>query len=118
MPIRIMKLLGVEILIVTNAAGGINQEFNRGDIMIIKDHINVAGMTGHNPLIGPNAERSVSFVAICHVSLDYTVVMQCCTKYYKPQGIILSSRTDFIIIVSLTKSMKIVKINFLHYATC
>lgn len=50
-PIRVMKLLGVEKLIVTNAAGGINESFNVGDIMMITDHIN---FTGVNPLVGKN----------------------------------------------------------------
>lgn len=53
-PIRIMHLLGVEIIILTNAAGGLNTTFQAGDVMLMNDHINFIGMVGHNPLIGPN----------------------------------------------------------------
>ena len=57
MPVRVLKLLGVETLIVTNAAGGLNQNFKAGDIMIINDHINFIGMSGIHPLIGPNDDK-------------------------------------------------------------
>lgn len=57
MPVRVMKLLGVTHLIVTNAAGGLNENFNVGDIMLIKDHLNQMGFSGWNPLRGPNDER-------------------------------------------------------------
>ena len=54
MPVRIMKKLGVETLILTNAAGGINVDFSAGALMLIKDHIIYSGV---NPLIGPNLEE-------------------------------------------------------------
>ncbi len=57
MPVRVMKLCGVETLIVTNAAGGLNSNFKVGDIMILKDHINLPGFTGLHPLRGPNDIR-------------------------------------------------------------
>ncbi|MBI5029324.1 MAG: purine-nucleoside phosphorylase [Chloroflexi bacterium] len=54
LPIRVMRTLGVETLIVTNAAGGVNVNYRAGDLMLITDHINFVGMTGLNPLRGPN----------------------------------------------------------------
>ncbi len=54
LPIRVMRLLGVEWLIVTNAAGGLNMAYRAGDVMVIRDHINLIGMAGLNPLRGPN----------------------------------------------------------------
>lgn len=53
-PVRVLKGLGIEKLIVTNAAGGINVDFKPGDLMLITDHINFMGA---NPLIGPNIEE-------------------------------------------------------------
>lgn len=50
-PVRVMKLLGVEKLIVTNAAGAVNKDFTPGDLMLINDHIN---LSGSNPLFGKN----------------------------------------------------------------
>ena len=52
--VRVMKLLGIQTLIVTNAAGGLNVDFKAGDLMMITDHINLPGMVGFNPLMGVN----------------------------------------------------------------
>ncbi|KAJ8911993.1 hypothetical protein NQ315_010004 [Exocentrus adspersus] len=57
MPVRVMKLLGITHLIVSNAAGGLNPNFKVGDIMLVKDHINLMGFAGNNPLQGPNDDR-------------------------------------------------------------
>ncbi|XP_058274703.1 purine nucleoside phosphorylase-like [Hemibagrus wyckioides] len=57
MPMRIFKLMGVEMVILTNAAGGLNQDYKVGDVMIIKDHINMPGFAGINPLCGENDDR-------------------------------------------------------------
>ncbi|XP_058397048.1 purine nucleoside phosphorylase-like [Diceros bicornis minor] len=56
-PVRVFCLLGVDTLVVTNAAGGLNPRFEVGDIMLIRDHINLPGFSGQNPLRGPNDER-------------------------------------------------------------
>lgn len=56
-PVRVFSLIGVKTLIVTNAAGGLNGSYNVGDFMIIKDHINMPGFAGQNPLCGPNDQR-------------------------------------------------------------
>lgn len=53
LPIRVMKLVGIEYLFVSNAAGGVNTSFKIGDLMVIKDHINQIP----NPLIGPNLDE-------------------------------------------------------------
>ena len=56
-PVRVMQVLGIEILIITNAAGGLDRAFRPGDVMMITDHINLIGMAGLNPLRGPNLDE-------------------------------------------------------------
>ena len=56
LPVRVMQLLGIEILIVTNAAGAVNPSFEPGDLMLLSDHLNLIGMAGQNPLRGPNLD--------------------------------------------------------------
>jgi purine-nucleoside phosphorylase len=57
LPVRVMKRLGVEILVLTNAAGAINPDYEPGDVMLITDHIAMIGMAGMNPLRGPNLDE-------------------------------------------------------------
>jgi purine-nucleoside phosphorylase len=62
-PIRVMRNLGAEVLVVTNAAGGLNETFCTGDLMLIEDHLNLMGMAGQSPLIGPDEpELGVRFL--------------------------------------------------------
>ncbi|OGO21946.1 MAG: purine-nucleoside phosphorylase [Chloroflexi bacterium RBG_16_51_16] len=57
LPVRVMQRMGVDTLIVSNAAGGIHPDFKPGDVMLITDHINLLGMTGSNPLMGQNLDE-------------------------------------------------------------
>ena len=53
-PVRVLHRLGAEVLIVSNAAGGLNPSFAVGDVMVLSDHINLMGLAGQNPLVGPD----------------------------------------------------------------
>jgi purine-nucleoside phosphorylase len=62
-PVRVMRRLGAEVLIVTNAAGGLNEDFETGDLMVLTDHLNIMGMAGQSPLVGPDeSELGVRFL--------------------------------------------------------
>nr|WP_308550955.1 purine-nucleoside phosphorylase [uncultured Peptostreptococcus sp.] len=75
-PIRVFKGLGIDKILVTNAAGGCNKDFKPGDLMLIRDHIN---FSGSNPLIGPNDDRlGTRFPDM--------------TKAYDPQGLELMKK--------------------------
>ncbi|KAJ2703955.1 Purine nucleoside phosphorylase [Coemansia sp. IMI 203386] len=53
-PVRVMHLIGVRVLLVTNAAGGINPAYEVGDVALVSDHLSLPGIAGGNALIGPN----------------------------------------------------------------
>jgi purine-nucleoside phosphorylase len=57
LPVRVMQRLGIESMIVTNAAGGVHPDFSPGDVMLITDQLNLMGMSGLNPLMGPNLDE-------------------------------------------------------------
>ncbi len=57
LPVRVMQRMGIPTLIVTNAAGGVNPNFQPGDVMLITDNLNLMGMSGLNPLMGPNIDE-------------------------------------------------------------
>jgi purine-nucleoside phosphorylase len=57
LPVRVMLRLGLEMMFVTNAAGGVNPDFAPGDVMLIADNLNLIAMMGGNPLMGPNIDE-------------------------------------------------------------
>src|SRR5437588_3691512 len=64
LPVRVFRALGCEALIVSNAAGGMNPQHDKGDLMLIEDHIN---LMGDNQLLGPNDERlGIRFPDMCY----------------------------------------------------
>lgn len=91
-PVRVMKLLGISYLIVTNTAGGINPNFKLGNIMLIKDHIFHLGLGGKNPLRGPNDERFGTRFPTMHNAYDKDI-LQACQKIGEKLGISDKIRT-------------------------
>lgn len=64
-PVRVMRRLGAQTLIVTSAAGGLNETFRTGDLMLLSDHLNLMGMAGQSPLLGPDEpELGVRFLDV------------------------------------------------------
>lgn len=57
MPVRVLRHLGCQLLIVTNAAGGLHDRYRVGDVVMMKNHINLMGLAGMGPLVGPNDSR-------------------------------------------------------------
>jgi purine-nucleoside phosphorylase len=70
MPIRVMHMLGVKTLIVSNAAGGVNAKYRNGDLMLIKDHIFMPGLSGFSPLVGLNDTRFGARFVSMHDAYD------------------------------------------------
>uniref|UniRef100_A0A158Q8G0 Purine nucleoside phosphorylase n=1 Tax=Elaeophora elaphi TaxID=1147741 RepID=A0A158Q8G0_9BILA len=69
-PVRILHLLGVETLLVSNAAGGLNSNFKVGDLMIIKDHLFLPGLAGFSPFVGPHDQRFGERFVSLHEAYD------------------------------------------------
>ena len=66
-PMRVMHFMGVEKVILTNAAGGVNKSYRTGDLMLLNDHINFVGMVGNNPLMGLNDDSiGTRFLGMAH----------------------------------------------------
>mmetsp|Transcript_20405 Transcript_20405/g.23422 ORF Transcript_20405/g.23422 Transcript_20405/m.23422 type:complete len:305 (+) Transcript_20405:116-1030(+) len=57
LPVRLMRCIGVKLLMITNAAGGINSDYKVGDVVVIMDHLAIPLLAGNNPLVGPNDDE-------------------------------------------------------------
>ncbi|GAB6905648.1 Purine nucleoside phosphorylase 1 [Desulfosarcina cetonica] len=86
-PVRVMQALGVRNLILSNAAGGINLAFSQGDLMVIRDHIN---LTGENPLVGPNHDAWGPRFPDMTVAYDPALIKRC-RRAADRLGIVLKS---------------------------
>ena len=86
-PVRVMQALGVRHLILSNAAGGLNLDYREGDLMVIRDHIN---LTGENPLVGPNEDRWGPRFPDMTAAYDHNLI-QLCRRCADESGIVLRS---------------------------
>ncbi|KAJ1981873.1 Purine nucleoside phosphorylase [Dimargaris xerosporica] len=87
LPLRVMKLLGVKTLIVTNAAGSLNPNFKVGDVVMIKDHISIPNLAGLNPLRGGNlSEFGPRFPAVSEV-YDFELRALLALTYHRNQDV-------------------------------
>ncbi|RPB01697.1 inosine guanosine and [Choiromyces venosus 120613-1] len=84
-PTRVMKLLGIHTIVVTNAAGGLNTGFSVGDIMVLNDHINFPGLAGQHPLWGPNEEKFGTRFPALSEAYDLSLRKQIHLSYKKLQ---------------------------------
>lgn len=85
-PVRVMERMQIPSLIVTNAAGAIHPDFKPGDVMLITDHLSLIGMTGFNPLRGPNLDEFGERFPDMSQAYDRTY-MQTVRKIAKAKGI-------------------------------
>ena len=95
MPVRVMKLMGVSHLIVTNAAGGLNPSYNIGDIMVLKDHINMQGFAGDSPLKGRNDERYRCFLLQTLIHANRQPNNQTADRIIETETLLISTVDDF-----------------------
>merc|ERR1712130_92953 len=86
-PVKVMCAMGIKMLIVTNAAGGINPNFQVGDLMIMKDHISMLGFSGKNPLVGPVDTRFGTRFPPCNQYIpEFQSVFRKCVDEYVAGG--------------------------------
>ena len=91
-PIRVLQLLGIYTLIVTNAAGGLNPEYGVGDIVVLNDHINLPGMAGAHPLRGPNIEEFGTRFPALSDAYDLALRRKLHLVYKRQQEVVKSNR--------------------------
>ena len=111
-PVRVMRALGAELLIVSNAAGGLNPCFKNGDVMVIEDHIN---LMNDNPLIGINDERLGPRFPDMSQPYDADLV-EWCKRYMLRDDCPLASPKDMTIPVCVDDGPAILRVIREHHA--